>query len=257
MKAVGIIPARYASTRLEGKVLLDIAGKPMIRHVYERASQSPSLSEVLVATDDERIAEVVRGFRGEVRMTSPHHLSGTDRVAEAASQLSADIIVNIQGDEPLICPSMIEDALLPLVEGSDAHMSTLCRRITQAQEVFDPNVVKVVMNQYGFALYFSRSPIPFHRDLWKGPVSSPQKARVALGYKHFGLYAYRRDFLFRFSALPPSPLEKIEQLEQLRALEHGFRIRVVETEEETIGVDTEEDLRRVRAFLARQEKLSQ
>lgn len=255
MKAVGIIPARYASTRLEGKVLLDIAGKPMIQHVYERASEASSLSEVFVATDDERIAEAVRGFKGKVRLTSLQHLSGTDRVAEVAAQLSADLIVNIQGDEPLISPSMIEGALLPLVEDPDVHMSTLCRRITKAQEAFDPNVVKVVMDQEGFALYFSRSPVPFHRDLWRGAGSSSGKMGVTLAYKHFGLYAYRRDFLFRFSALPPSLLERIEQLEQLRALEHGFRIRVVETEEETIGVDTEEDLKRVRAFFATQGKL--
>ncbi|MDH7500855.1 MAG: 3-deoxy-manno-octulosonate cytidylyltransferase [candidate division NC10 bacterium] len=255
MKAVGIIPARYASTRLEGKVLLSIAGKPMIQHVYERASQSSFLGEILVATDDERVAEAVRGFGGEVRLTSPRHASGTDRVAEVATQLSAGLIVNIQGDEPLISPSMIEDALRPLLEDSRVKMSTLCRRITEAEEVFDPNVVKVVMDQGGFALYFSRAPIPFHRDLWGRDPSPRQGARLDLAYKHFGLYAYRRDFLLRFSALPPSPLERIEQLEQLRALENGFPIRVVETEEETIGVDTEEDLQRVRAFFARQGRL--
>jgi len=247
-KAIGIIPARYASTRLEGKVLLDIAGKPMIQHVYERASQSSLLSEVLVATDDERILEAVRKFKGRAQLTSPYHLSGTDRVAEVASQISADIIVNIQGDEPLISSRMIENSILPLLEDSDVQMSTLCRRITEAQEAFDPNVVKVVMDLEGFALYFSRSPIPFHRDLWKGIGPFPEKGGVALCHKHFGLYAYRRDFLFRFSTLPPSPLEKIEQLEQLRALENGFRIKVVETDEETIGVDTEQDLERVRAI---------
>jgi 3-deoxy-manno-octulosonate cytidylyltransferase (CMP-KDO synthetase) len=249
LKAIGIIPARYASTRLEGKVLLDIAGKPMIQHVYERASQSSALSQVLVATDDERIVEAVRKFKGRAQLTSPHHLSGTDRVAEVAAQLGADIIVNIQGDEPLISSRMIEDTVIPLMKDSDVQMSTLCRRITEAREAFDPNVVKVVMDQEGFALYFSRSPIPFHRDLWKGIGSFPERTGAPLCYKHFGLYAYRRDFLLRFSALPPSPLERIEQLEQLRALENGFRIRVVETNDETVGVDTEQDLERVRAIL--------
>jgi 3-deoxy-manno-octulosonate cytidylyltransferase (CMP-KDO synthetase) len=247
LKAIGIIPARYASTRLEGKVLLDIAGKPMIQHVYERSSQSTLLAEVYVATDDPRILSAVERFGGKAHLTSPLHPSGTDRVAELAAKLEADIVVNIQGDEPLISPQMIESAILPLLGDSSVQMSTLCRRITDPQEVFDPNVVKVVQNREGFALYFSRSPIPFHRDLWKGSGASIEYGGGVVCYKHFGLYAYRKDFLLRFSGLKPTPLERIEQLEQLRALENGYEIKVVESEEETIGVDTEQDLERVRS----------
>lgn len=252
MKAIGIIPARYASTRLEGKILLDIAGKPMIQHVYERSSQSTLLAEVHVATDDSRILSAVERFGGKAHLTSPLHLSGTDRVAEVAAKLEADIVVNIQGDEPLISPQMIESATFPLLEDSNLQMSTLCRRITDPQEVFDPNVVKVVKDREGFALYFSRSPIPFHRDLWKGPGLPAEYQGGAFCYKHFGLYAYRKDFLLRFSGLRPTPLEQIEQLEQLRALENGYEIKVVESEEETIGVDTEQDLKRVRASFGSQ-----
>jgi 3-deoxy-manno-octulosonate cytidylyltransferase (CMP-KDO synthetase) len=254
LKAIGIIPARYASTRLAGKVLLDIAGKPMIQHVYERSAHSSLLNEVLVATDDQRVLEVVMQFGGKAHLTSPGHLSGTDRVAEVASKLDADIIVNIQGDEPLISARMIENTILPLMEDATVQMSTLCRRITEAEEAFDPNVVKVVRDREGFALYFSRAPIPYHRSLWRGIDSLPEKAAIAIGYKHFGLYAFRRDFLFRFSSLPPSPLEQLEQLEQLRALENGYRIKVAETEEETIGVDTEQDLERVRAVFKQQDE---
>lgn len=255
MKVVGVIPARYSSTRLEGKVLLDIAGKPLIQHVYERSSQSDLLNEVLVATDDQRIYEAVTHFGGKALLTSPHHLSGTDRVAEVADRLKADIFVNIQGDEPLISPRMVEDAVVPLVEDTHLQMSTLCRRITDVHEAFDPNVVKVVKDQEGFALYFSRSPIPFHRNLWREGNPFPENASIALCYKHFGLYVYRRDFLLRFSRLQPSPLEQIEQLEQLRALENGYRVKVVETEEDTIGVDTKQDLERVRAIFKQRYKL--
>ena len=247
MKAIGIIPARYASTRLEGKVLLDIAGKPMIQHVYERSSQSTLLAEVHVATDDPRILSAVERFGGKAHLTSPLHPSGTDRVAEVAAKLEADIVVNIQGDEPLISPQMIDGTILPFLEDSNLQMSTLCRRITNPREVFDPNVVKVVQDRQGFALYFSRSPIPFHREVWKGPGASIEFRDGVVCYKHFGLYAYRKDFLLRFSDLEPTPLEKIEQLEQLRALENGYGIKVVESEEETIGVDTQQDLERVRA----------
>jgi 3-deoxy-manno-octulosonate cytidylyltransferase (CMP-KDO synthetase) len=247
LKAVGIIPARYASTRLEGKVLRDIAGKPMIQHVYERSSQSALLADVWVAADDPRVMAAVSQFGGKVQFTSPHHSSGTDRVAEVAAKLEADVIVNIQGDEPLISPPMIESTILPFLQDPSLEMSTLCRRITELSEVFDPNVVKVVRDREGFALYFSRSPIPFHRDLWEESGASMKCREGTICYKHFGLYAYRRDFLLRFSCLKPSPLEQVERLEQLRALENGHRIMVMESEEETIGVDTEQDLERVRA----------
>lgn len=248
MRTIGIIPARYSSTRLKGKPLIDIAGKPMIQHVYERASSAAALHRVIVATDDMRIVQAVEAFGGEVRLTSPDHPSGTDRVAEVAASVEADIVVNIQGDEPLVTPEMIADSILPLQEDHDLQMSTLCRRILDVQELFDPDVVKVVRDRQGFALYFSRAPIPYHRDEWKEKDQAPGggSGLSTACYRHFGLYAYRRDFLFRLTALPPSPLEKTERLEQLRALENGYRIKVVETQADTIGVDTELDLERVR-----------
>lgn len=252
MRSIGIIPARYASTRLEGKALKEIAGKPMIQHVYERSAQSSLLQEVWVATDDDRILQAVWGFGGKAQLTSSHHPSGTDRVAEVAARMEADLVVNIQGDEPLISHRMIESALIPLLEEADVEMSTLCKRIEDPEEAFDPNVVKVVKNREGFALYFSRSPIPYHRDLWTRIPSPAEGIEVGICYKHFGLYAYRRNFLFKYCALPPSRLEQIERLEQLRVLENGFRIRVIETDEETIGVDTPEDLERVKAFIQQQ-----
>ena len=220
----------------------------MIQHVCERAAQSSLLHEVVVATDDERILRTVERFGGKAHLTSPDHSSGTDRVAEVAIKLEGDIVVNIQGDEPLISPRMIDEAILPLMQDKSLPMSTLCRRIREPGEAFDPNVVKVVKDPEGFALYFSRAPIPYHRDLWRELVPHREGAEISLCYKHFGLYAYRRDFLLHFSRLRPSPLERIEQLEQLRALENGYRIKVLETDEETIGVDTEQDLERVRAI---------
>lgn len=236
-KIVGIIPARYGSTRFEGKALADLAGRPMIEHVYRRAEQSRLLERVLVATDDPRIKEAVEGFGGEAVLTRPDHPSGTDRVAEVAEGLEAELIVNIQGDEPLIEPEMIDQAIQPLADDDSIPMGTLMTRINNPRECEDPNVVKVVVDREGFALYFSRSPIPYPRE------GEP------IRYQHIGLYVYRRDFLLRFAQLPPTPLEQIERLEQLRALEHGYRIKVVETEHGSIGVDTPEDLERVKAIL--------
>ncbi len=232
-RILGVIPARFASSRFPGKALATIAGKSMLQHVYERASQARYLSKLIIATDDERICEAARSFDAPVRMTRSDHLSGTDRVAEVASAEAAELVVNIQGDEPLIDPAAIDAAALALVSDADLAMGTLKKSIQDPAEIANPNVVKVVTNFEGDALYFSRSPIPFVRD------------GSATYYKHIGLYVYRREFLLRYSDLPVGPLEQVERLEQLRALENGYRIRVVETEYDSLGVDTPEDLERV------------
>jgi 3-deoxy-manno-octulosonate cytidylyltransferase (CMP-KDO synthetase) len=237
-KILGVIPARFGSSRFPGKVLAPISSKSMLQHVYERASQARYLTSTIIATDDERVYEVARNFGARVRMTRPDHLSGTDRVAEAASSDTAEIIVNIQGDEPLIDPDAIDAAVLPLVHDPEILMGTLKKRIEDPAEITNPNVVKVVTNATGNAIYFSRCPIPYHRDA-AGPGPAPQY------FKHVGLYVYRRDFLMGYSTLPVGPLEEAERLEQLRALENGFSIRVVETEYESLGVDTPEDLEKV------------
>jgi 3-deoxy-manno-octulosonate cytidylyltransferase (CMP-KDO synthetase) len=209
----------------------------MLQHVYERASQARYLSKVIVATDDERIHKAARAFGAQAIMTRADHLSGTDRVAEAASADDASVIVNIQGDEPLIDPSSIDAAALALLDDPEIPMSTLMKLIEDPREINDPNVVKVVTNLAGDAIYFSRCPIPFARDDGRG-----------VHYKHLGLYVYRRDFLLAYSGLPVGPLERMERLEQLRAIENGHRVRVVETEYESLGVDTPEDLERVSAL---------
>jgi 3-deoxy-manno-octulosonate cytidylyltransferase (CMP-KDO synthetase) len=207
----------------------------MLQHVYERASQARYLTNTIIATDDERIYAAARQFGAIVKMTRADHVSGTDRVAEIASAENADIVVNIQGDEPLIDPAAIDAAILPVANEPDIVMSTLKKKIEILRETGDPNVVKVVTDVAGDAIYFSRCPIPFVRD----------GGDTAVHYKHVGLYVYRRDFLLGYSDLPVGPLEQAEKLEQLRALENGFRIRVVETEYESLGVDTPEDLERV------------
>lgn len=209
----------------------------MLQHVYERASQARYLSKVIIATDDERIHKAARAFGASVIMTRADHLSGTDRVAEAASGDEASVIVNIQGDEPLIDPAAIDAAALGLLDDPDIPMATLKKAIEDPREIHDPNVVKVITNFAGDAIYFSRCPIPFARDEGHG-----------IHYKHLGLYVYRRDFLLAYSGLPVGPLERMERLEQLRALENGHRVRVVETECESLGVDTKEDLERVSAL---------
>lgn len=233
---VALIPARFESTRFPGKALADIAGRPMIEHVYRRAAAAPSVDAVAVATDDARIAAAVERFGGIARMTRRSHRSGTDRLAEVAEDLACDIVVNVQGDEPLIAPEMIEEAVEPFAGDPALMMATLRRRITDEADYTDPNVVKVVVDGDGNALYFSRAAIPFFRD-----AAAPQSA-----WKHVGLYAYRRAFLLAYARLQPTPLEVAESLEQLRALEHGFRIRTIETRYDSIGVDTPEDLERVR-----------
>jgi len=234
-KILGVIPARFASTRFPGKVLAHIAGKTMLQHVYERASLCTYLSSALIATDDERVYAAAKSFGARVRMTRSDHLSGTDRVAEAASAENAEIVVNIQGDEPLIDPAAIDAAILPMVHEPDLVMGTLKKRIEDPREITDPNVVKVVTDGRGDAIYFSRCAIPFDRE----------KSAGTPYFKHIGLYVYRREFLLAYPALPVGPLETSERLEQLRALENGYGIRVVETEYESLGVDTPEDLERV------------
>jgi 3-deoxy-manno-octulosonate cytidylyltransferase (CMP-KDO synthetase) len=240
VEVAALIPARYGSTRFPGKPLALLRGKPMIQHVYERTRLVRGLSCVLVATDDERIAEVVRAFGGDVVMTRADHPTGTDRLAEVAQQLSAEVIVNVQGDLPLFPPAMVEDAVTALTSVPTAMMSTVKTPIRNLEEWQNPNVVKVVTDREGVALYFSRSPIPFHRDL----QLPSQEQRAILGFRHIGLYVYQRDFLFRFTRLPRTELEQSEQLEQLRALEWGYKITVSETERPTVEVDTPEDLRR-------------
>ncbi len=252
MAIVAIIPARFGSTRLPGKPLSDINGKPMIQHVYERVRHARGLERVLVATDDERIATAVRGFGGEAVMTSPHHQTGSDRLAEAVRATDAEIVVNVQGDEPMLDPRAIEAALLPLLRDPQLQMSTLSLPLTSAEEMLSPSVVKVVADARGDALYFSRSPIPFVRLSGSTDPRAAAEQAVARGLcrKHVGLYVYRREALLRFAALPPSPLEQAEGLEQLRALGHGIRIRVVAAEGEAgVAVDTQEDLERVRALM--------
>jgi 3-deoxy-manno-octulosonate cytidylyltransferase (CMP-KDO synthetase) len=241
-RVVAIIPARYESTRLPGKPLADLHGRPMIQHVYERAQRARGVERVLVATDDERIRAAVAAFGGEAVMTRADHPSGTDRIAEVARGLDAEVIVNVQGDLPLLDPDVVAAALAPLTADAGLPMATISTALTRREEVEDPNVVKVVTDRDGYALYFSRSPLPFHRD---GALAGGGP----LAYKHIGLYVYRRDFLLGFARLAPTPLEQAEKLEQLRALEWGFRIRVTEVAAASIEVDTPRDLDRARAEL--------
>ena len=244
-KVLALIPARYGSTRFPGKSLAMIKGKPMIQRVYERARQSRLIARVVVATDDERILRTVTAFGGEAMMTSPDHATGTDRIAEVAGKVDCSLVVNVQGDEPLIHPEMIDQAITPLVGDPSIPMSTVCKRIENREEAFDPNVVKVVFDTKGFALYFSRAPIPWDRDRWAGKDSFGDLPLAPLMYKHIGLYVYRRDFLLKYSKMPQTVLETTEKLEQLRALEAGYRIRTVVTQHESFGVDIPEDLGRI------------
>jgi 3-deoxy-manno-octulosonate cytidylyltransferase (CMP-KDO synthetase) len=242
LKCIAIIPARYASTRFPGKPLAEIAGRPMIQHVYERVSQSQRVSEVLVATDDWRIEERVRQFGGNVCRTSPNHSSGTDRVAEVALRTEADLIVNVQGDEPLIDPHCVDAAIAPFFEETDLWLSTLMTASRDEREWNNPNVVKVVVDYRNYALYFSRAPLPYYREGFK-------KDGAGLFFKHIGLYVYRRKFLNLLPDLVQSRWEKAESLEQLRFLENGYRIKVVEVDYQSIAVDTPEDLVRVQEIL--------
>ena len=237
MRVIGVIPARYHSTRLPGKPLADIIGKPMIQHVYENTARSATLDEVIVATDDKRVIEAVEKFGGKARMTSKDHLTGTDRIAEVAENYDVRIVVNIQGDEPFVNPGMIDEIVTPLMEDENIPMSTLKHEITDKEDLNNPNVVKVVTDSSDFALYFSRSLIPYPR------YEQDHKA-----YEHIGIYAYRKDFLLHFSGLSPTGLERTEALEQLRALENGYRIKVILTQQDyfPLSVDTPGDLEKAR-----------
>lgn len=249
MKISAVIPARYGSTRFEGKPLADILGKPMIQYVYEGVCQSKLIDEVIVATDDQRILDAVKSFGGSVMMTSAAHPTGTDRVAEVAKKLKSEIIINVQGDEPLIKGTIIDKAIRPLLTDDALQMSTLMTRIEEVRDWLNPHIVKVVVDQKNFALYFSRSPIPFPRDLQIGRLEShpfgtdrPLPKKV---FKHIGVYVFRRKFLLGFSKMKPTPMEKLEKLEQLRALENGYRIKVTPVNYEPICVDTPEDLEKI------------
>ncbi len=252
MEIIGVIPARYGSTRFPGKPLAELGGKPLIQWVYERATAVSKIKTVYVATDDERIAQAVIKFGGQVIMTSPTCASGTDRIAEALRDRKADFVVNIQGDEPLIDPQAIDRAISVLQESPDYMVSTLAVPITEEAVFNSPNVVKVVIDRNNGALYFSRSPIPStaRRDV---PVTGISHFNVTeinyfkvLGYKHLGLYVYRREALDKFCRMPPSPLEQTEKLEQLRFLENGMHIKVVITTSDSPGIDTPEELMHLR-----------
>ncbi len=242
-KVVGIIPARYASTRLPGKALENILGVPMIKRVYDACLQSDILDSVHVATEDERIADTVRAFGGQIIMTSPAHASSTDRLAEAIEGLEADIVVNIQGDYPYLDPLMIRECVEPLIEDASLPMSTLMRNLSNPTDLHNPDVVKIVVNLKGDAMYFSRALLPF-----------PRGYRAHGVCEHIGIFAFQREFLAEFSTLTPTPLEQVERLEQLRALEHGYRIRVTLTQcADSVlagfSVDTAEDLDRLEEML--------
>lgn len=245
MAVVAIIPARFGSTRFPGKPLAMIGGKPMIQHVYESARKARGLDRVLVATDDRRIESAVRNFGGEVVMTSKEHVSGTDRLAEVARKIRADWVVNVQGDLPFIRSETIGRAVGPLRRDRSIAMGTARTPIYRHDEWLNPNVVKVVTDAKGFALYFSRAAIPFARA--NGAPSADSGERV-WGHRHIGIYVYRRDFLLKFSRLRPAPLERTEGLEQLRALAYGHRIRVADVHEPSVEVDTPEDLAKAEAF---------
>jgi 3-deoxy-manno-octulosonate cytidylyltransferase (CMP-KDO synthetase) len=243
-EVIAIIPARFASNRFPGKPLAFIQGKPMIQHVVERSWKASILSRVVVATDDQRIALCVTGFGGEVVMTRPDHVSGSDRLAEAARVLAVPetaIIVNIQGDQPLFPPEVVGEVVHPLLDDPTVPMSTLIYKIVRQEEIDDPNHVKTVFDKHFNALYFSRASIPFQRN--------PEELRRPTYYKHLGFYAYRQDFLQTFVSLPEGEWERFEKLEQLRALEYGYRIRVALTAYDSIEVDTPEDLVRVEEYL--------
>lgn len=237
---MAIIPSRYQSTRLPGKPLALIAGRPMVEHVYRRAADARRVDAVVVATDDARVAEAVDAFGGVAVMTRADHATGTDRLAEVAQALDSDIVLNVQGDEPLMTADAIDAVTELLLDRPADLMATLRTRTADARDLDAPSVVKLVVDRAGYALYFTRSRVPFVRPGHPEPVF----------WKHLGLYAYRRSFLATLAGLAPTPLEQAEGLEQLRALEHGYRINTAETSADTIGVDTPEDLDRVRQRLA-------
>ena len=238
MKVVAVIPARYQSTRFEGKPLAEIHGKPMIYYVYQGAARARGVQDVFVATDDERIRRAVAAFGGKVVMTSPEHKTGTDRIAEAVANLDVEIVINVQGDEPLVHPQMLEQAMRPLLEEPKLLVTTLMSPIEDPADFIDTTVVKTVVDRSGDILFFSRSPIPY-----------PKTRQAYTAYKQVGLYAFRKQFLLEFAAMSPTPLELIEGVELLRAVEEGIKVRGVETRHQTISVDTLSDLFEVRKVL--------
>jgi 3-deoxy-manno-octulosonate cytidylyltransferase (CMP-KDO synthetase) len=249
MTAIVIIPARYNSTRFPGKPLYPLKGKPIIQYVYENSKNSHLAHDVIVATDNKAIFNEVYAFGGKAVMTDTKHPSGTDRIAEVAASLNYDIIVNVQADEPLIRPEMI-DEVITLLDDSRASIGTLAKKIDDRKEILDPNIVKVIFDRDWFAIYFSRAPIPYHRDEWKSMLEIQNSLfKIQNFYKHIGIYSYRKDILLSITKLEQTPLEKIEKLEQLRALEHGLKIKVKETFFKTYGVDTPEDVERVEKCL--------
>ncbi len=241
MKVIGVIPARYGSTRFPAKVLANLLGKPMIQHVWEGAKKSKLLNDLIIACDDERVRDKAKSFGAKAVLTSPEHKSGSDRIIEAVSSLNFDIVINIQGDEPLVHPSMIDGLAKAMLDDKACVMATVIKPLDDLKEIEDPNVVKAIVDHKGYAIYFSRSVIPYNRD--KADVKS-------IGYyKHLGLYAYRKEFLMNFKNLPASRLEKTEQLEQLRVIQAGYKIKTVETPYNTMAVDTADDLKRVEEYL--------
>jgi len=243
VKVLAVIPARYTSSRFPGKPFASIAGKPMIQHVFERVRRARSVSRTLVATDDASIRDAVQGFGGEAVLTRRDHPTGTDRVAEVAAHTPAEIYVNVQGDEPLIDPETIDGLVAALVEDPQVQVVSAAAAIVQASDIMDPNITKVVRDFEGNALYFSRAPVPWVRDR--------EESIAARHWKHIGLYTFRREALLDFPTLPPGELERLEQLEQLRWLENGYRIRIVETEYDAISVDVPADIDRVEKLLPR------
>ena len=240
-RVVIVIPARYGSTRLPGKPLVMLAGKPMVQRVYERAKMAKSASRVMVATDDQRIVKAVEAFGGEARMTRPDHRNGTERIAEVAAHSEGDVFVNVQGDEPLLDPQAVDTAVNSLLEDPPAAISTVAVPIKTPGDIMDPNVVKTVLDFDGNALYFSRAPIPWVRDT--------TAHQVVRHLKHLGLYVFQRDALLEYPTLPQGELERIEQLEQLRWMENGWKIRVAEVEHDAVSVDVPADVERVEKLL--------
>jgi len=248
MKAIGVIPARWGSTRFEGKVIANLLGKPVVQHVWENAKKAKTLDDLVVACDDERIMKVVKEFGGKAIFTSPNQPSGTDRLAEVVNPLDVEIAVNIQGDEPLMKPIMIDNLVMALQDEKVAQMATVMKKIEDESELTNSNVVKVIADKNGYAIYFSRYAIPYNR------TGEADEKKRPVYYKHIGLYAFTKDFLFTFRNLPHSALENAEKLEQLRVIENGYKIKIVETKFDTVGVDTHEDLKRVEELLLREQE---
>jgi 3-deoxy-manno-octulosonate cytidylyltransferase (CMP-KDO synthetase) len=248
--SVVVIPARFSSIRFPGKPLALLHGKPIIQHVHEQATKAKLIDSVIVATDNDKIFDVVTEFGGKAVMTSSKHESGTDRIAEAVRDINCNIVINVQGDEPFIRPEMIDDVVTILNEDNRAAIATLAKKTNDVSEITSPNVVKVVTDSEGFALYFSRSPIPYHRDNWSSLDGIEHSTGTGKVFKHIGIYGFRKEALLKYTQLRKSRLEMVEKLEQLRALDAGMKIKVGETVHETLGIDTVEDLRKAEEWLS-------